>query len=76
MFAGGKPYIYYAGAFLIYAQEQKAFVVVDPPVGATVDYLPDTAKKVQKGDSVVYEYAGTSYRPLYRGTALVYAVAG
>jgi hypothetical protein len=41
-----------------------------------VDYLPDAAKKLQAKGSVHYEYAGTQYKPFYRGTTLVYTVAG
>lgn len=76
VFAGGKPYTYYAGTFFVYDGTQKAYVVVQPPLGATVDYLPESAAKVQWSGSVHYQYAGTHYKPFYRGSSVVYTVAG
>lgn len=75
-FAGGKPFAYYAGTFYAYDAEMKGYAVVAPPVGATVDYLPDTAAKVQWNGAAHYSYAGTYYKPFYRGSSLVYTVAG
>lgn len=76
VFAGGKPYTYYAGTFFVYDGTQKGYVVVQPPLGATVDYLPEAAAKVQWSGSVHYRYAGTHYKPFYRGSSVVYTVAG
>jgi hypothetical protein len=76
VFAGGKPHIYYFGAFYVYDGASRAYVVVAPPAGAMVDYLPDTAKKVEWKGGTYYEYAGTRYKPYYRGSSLAFEVAG
>lgn len=76
VFAEKKPYTYYVGTFYVYDAAQKAYVVVAPPAGATVNYIPEAAKKTQKSEGVRYEYAGTSYKPVYRGSSVVYTVAG
>jgi len=76
VFSAGKPYIYYYGTFYLYDGAQRAYVVVAPPAGALVDYLPDTARKVEWQGATHYAYAGTYYKPYYRGSQLVFAVAG
>lgn len=76
VFGGGKPYSYYAGTFYAYDSTRKGYAVVQPPMGATVDYLPKTASKVDWNGSTHYEYAGTHYKPYYRGSSVVYTVAG
>jgi hypothetical protein len=76
VFGGGKPYSYYAGTFYAYDSATKGYAVVQPPMGATVDYLPETAAKVEWKGSTHYEYGGTHYKPYYRGSSVVYTVAG
>ena len=76
VFAAGKPYIYYYGTFYLYDGADRAYVVVAPPAGALIDYLPDTAKKVEWKGATHYAYAGTYYKPYYRGSSLVFEVAG
>lgn len=76
VFGGGKPYSYYAGTFYAYDAAAKGYAVVQPPMGATVDYLPQSASKVEWNGSTHYEYAGTHYKPYYRGSSVVYTVAG
>lgn len=76
VFAGGKPFIYYFGTFYVYDGAQRAYVVTAPPAGAKVDYLPDTAKKVEWQGAAHFQYAGTYYKPWYQGSKLVFEVAG
>lgn len=76
VFAGGKPHIYYFGTFYVYDGGMKAYVVVAPPAGAMVDYLPDTATKIDWQGAAHYRYADTYYKPVYRGSSLAFIVAG
>ncbi|MFA6957277.1 MAG: DUF6515 family protein [Thermoanaerobaculia bacterium] len=76
VFGDNKPHTYYAGTFYVYDAASKGYAVVQPPVGATVDYLPASAAKGEWKGSTHYEYAGTHYKPYYRGSSVVYTVAG
>jgi hypothetical protein len=76
VFGNNKPHTYYAGTFYVYDAATKGYAVVQPPVGATVDYLPQSATKGEWNGSTHYEYAGTHYKPYYRGSSVVYTVAG
>jgi hypothetical protein len=76
VFGNNKPHTYYAGTFYVYDAATKGYAVVQPPVGATVDYLPESAAKGDWNGSTHYTYAGTHYKPYYRGSSVVYTVAG
>ncbi|MCA9778281.1 MAG: hypothetical protein KC800_16255 [Candidatus Eremiobacteraeota bacterium] len=68
---GATPYYYYGGDF--YTSDNDGYVVVQPPVGATVQTLPPGATLVE-GQSDLYVYNGVYYRSVYQGGGVAYIV--
>jgi len=50
------------------------YQVVKPPLGATVNQLPEGATETTVDGNKVYVYEGTYYRPFYSGSTVVYQV--
>ncbi len=50
------------------------FEIVAPPLGATVDSLPDGATSETVKGTAYFVYASTYYRPFYSGSDVVYMV--
>jgi len=50
------------------------YEVVAPPVGATVDSLPDGASQKSVDGSAYFVYSETFYKPFYSGSDVVYMV--
>lgn len=70
-------YYYFYGTFYVYDASACEYVVVAPPVGLTVNKLPDYAKKVVVDgqsyyivDNVVYKAVGTDGKDKYEVTNL------
>ena len=51
-----------------------SYKVIKPPVGATVDALPDDAKKETVDGNDYYEYADTYYQVFQSGSQVIYRV--
>ena len=71
------PYYYYYGTFYVYDASASEYVVVVPPVGLTLNNLPDYAKKVVVDgnsyyivDNVVYKAVWTEGKCRYEVTKL------
>ncbi|AGY59339.1 DUF6515 family protein [Gloeobacter kilaueensis] len=69
---GSTRYVYSDGVFLQPVGGQ--YIVVRPPLGAVVDYLPDGCLTTQQGGIVLYDCSGVLYQPYYEADALVYRV--
>jgi hypothetical protein len=52
------------------------FVVVAPPIGATVSVLPEGTVKKEVDGRKYFEYAGTWYKAYYSGDTVIYMVVG
>jgi hypothetical protein len=57
-----------------YQQQGADYVVVNPPVGATVTVLPNGATQTTINGAVCYQAAGVYYRPAMQNGATVYTV--
>jgi hypothetical protein len=55
-------------------QDDSNYEVVVPPVGATVPYLPDEAKKETVGDKKYFVFDGTYYRPFASDGETIYMI--
>ena len=61
MQVGYNTYYYYAGTFYVQDTDQQHYVVVQGPVGAVVQYLPDGYKQEELNDVQYYVYDGIFY---------------
>jgi hypothetical protein len=68
VYVGSTSYIYSDGIYMQPSGSQ--YVVVAPPVGAIVNYLPDGC--TMSGN--YYNCSGIYYQPVYQGSTLVYQV--
>lgn len=67
---------YYSGG-LFYQYDNDQYTVVEPPVGAAVNSLPDDAQSIVINGEQYYEYKGVYYQPVTRDDgSVVYQVAG
>ncbi len=72
---GGYPY-YYSNGFY-YQQQNNQYTVVEPPVGAEVNALPDNAEAITIDGVQYYESNGVYYLPVTKDNGrMVYRVAG
>lgn len=72
VYVGSTHYIYSDG---IYMQPTgTTYVVIKPPIGAEVTYLPDGCKTTPVGDTLFYTCSGIVYEPSYRQGVTVYRV--
>ena len=71
MAVAGTNYYSYGGAYYT-TDPTGAYVVVAPPVGASIDVLPAGAVEIVPG---VYECNGVKYRPSYDDGHVVYVVS-
>jgi len=59
-----------------YIKTDKGYEVVQAPVGATVNNIPESAEQVQVGDTYNYYYGGAYYDKSAEGYTVVPATAG
>lgn len=60
----GRPYFYYQGVYYVNVEGEETYEVVDPPVDAVVDHLPDdNMNEVQIEGETLYEVDGSLYKP-------------
>jgi hypothetical protein len=51
-----------------------AYEVIEPPIGATVPYLPEEASEQSIGGKTYYVYDGTYYKPFVSNGETIYMV--
>lgn len=72
VYVGSTSYIYSDG---IYMQPSGSeYVVVAPPTGAIVTYLPDGCTQTQTAGGSYYNCSGVYYQPFYQNGSTVYKV--
>ena len=71
---GEVSYCYHFGTFYLWDPDADGYKVVAPPVGAVVGYLPDGQEVRYVAGTKYHVYASIWYRPVMRGTTLVYQV--
>ena len=72
VYVGSTNYIYSDGVFL--QPSGSSYVVVNPPVGAVVTYLPEGCTKIQTNNIVYYNCSDIYYQPFYQNGNTVYKV--
>lgn len=72
VYVGGNPYLYSDGVYL--TQQGSSYIVVAPPVGAVVSYLPEGCQAFTQDGSQYFDCSGVIYQPYYDGGALAYMV--
>jgi hypothetical protein len=71
------PYQYFYSDGYYYQQYNNQYTVVEPPVGAEIDRLPEGAESIVIDGQQYYELNGVYYLPVTRPNgALVYRIAG
>ena len=68
-------YCYFQGAFFIYDESAEQYVVVEPPAGTSVTYLPPGYEEVTVAGTEYMKLGGTYYRPYYEGDEVTYVVS-
>ena len=72
VYVGSTNYIYSDGVFL--EPSGSSYVVVNPPVGAVVTYLPEGCTKIQTNNIMYYNCSDIYYQPFYQNGNTVYKV--
>jgi hypothetical protein len=72
VYAGDDQYFDCGGAF--YSSADAGFQVVQPPVGATVDSLPQGAEQKVVNGTTYYLFGAAYYQPFYSGSSVIYQV--
>ena len=69
--AGGTPYYYSNGAYLVQQQGHAGYTLVPPPPGAVVAYLPSSCTPVYRGQETFYDCGGAFYQSVSGGYQVV-----
>ena len=72
VYVGSTTYIYSDGVFL--QPSGSSYVVVRPPVGAIVTYLPEGCTILQISNATYYNCSDIYYQPFYQNGSTVYKV--
>ncbi len=72
VYVGSTTYIYSDGVFL--QPSGSSYVIVKPPVGVVVTYLPEGCKTVQINNATYYNCSDIYYQPFYQNGSTVYKV--
>ncbi|MGK7936264.1 MAG: DUF6515 family protein [Xenococcaceae cyanobacterium] len=72
VYVGSTTYIYSDGIFL--QPSGSSYIVVKPPVGAVVTYLPEGCEMVKINNVNYYNCSNIYYQPVYRNGNTVYKV--
>ena len=72
VYVSSTPYIYSDGIFL--QPSGSSYIVVKPPVGAVVTYLPEGCTKIQTNNIMYYDCSDIYYQPFYQNGNTVYKV--
>jgi hypothetical protein len=73
VFLGTTPYLFSDGVFLQPTAEQQ-FVVVAPPVGIAVPYLPDGCEPFTFEGSQFFDCSGVYYQPVVQNGEVIFVV--
>lgn len=71
---GEFTYCYHYGSYYQWQADSNKYMVVAPPVGAVVTYLPATQEVRYYEGTKYHFFSNVYYRPIYRGSDLVYQV--
>ena len=72
VYIGSTTYIYSDGVFL--QPSGSSYVVIKPPVGAVVTYLPEGCTTTQINNALYYDCSDIYYQPFYQNGSTVYKV--
>lgn len=72
IYVGGNPYLYSDGVY--FTQQGSSYIVVAPPVGAVVSYLPEGCQAFTQDGSQYFSCSGVVYQPFYDNGNLAYTV--
>ncbi|MCL4245704.1 MAG: hypothetical protein KJ002_11325, partial [Candidatus Dadabacteria bacterium] len=70
--SGETAYYDCGGAY--YSSVSQGYQVVSPPIGATVNTLPNGAVSETIGGTTYYSYGGAYYQPYYSGGSVIYRI--
>ena len=72
VYVGSTTYIYSDGVYL--QPSGGSYVVVNPPVGVVVSYLPEGCTQIQTNNLSYFDCGGIYYQPFYQNSKTVYKV--
>lgn len=72
VYVGDTGYIYSEGVF--FESSGDSYVVIAPPVGAVVTYLPEGCTTIETDDGLYYNCSDIYYQPFYQNGTTVYQV--
>lgn len=72
IYVSGTPYLYSDGVYL--SPQGSSYIVVAPPVGAVVSYLPDGCQALNQNGSQYFSCSGVVYQPFYQNGSVAYRV--
>ena len=72
VYVGSTTYIYSDGVYL--QPRGGSYVVVNPPVGVVVSYLPEGCTLTQINNISYYDCGGIYYQPFYQNSTTVYKI--
>jgi hypothetical protein len=67
-------YCFFQGAFFAYDEVNDQYIVVDPPAGTIVPYLPEGYEEKTIDGTKYLKLGNVYYRPYYEGDEVVYVV--
>ncbi len=71
---GSQTYSFFGGAFYRWDSDRDAYVVVEPPEGAEVPFIPEGYTVADHDGVLYYVYGDVYYRPVLREGVTVYVV--
>jgi hypothetical protein len=72
VYVGGVPYMYSDGVYL--SPQSGSYVVVAPPNGAVVSYLPSGCQALNQNGGQYFSCSGVVYQPFYQNGNVAYQV--
>jgi hypothetical protein len=72
VYVGSTPYMYSDGVYM--QPSGSSYIIVAPPAGAVVDYLPDGCEIKQINTTTYYNCSNVYYQPFYQNGSTVYKV--
>ncbi len=72
VYYGDTSYLYSDGVYL--QPQDNSYVIVSPPVGAIVNYLPDGCSAIVDNNVQYFDCSGVIYQPYYQSGNVVYQV--
>ncbi|MBF2097616.1 MAG: hypothetical protein IGQ88_04480 [Gloeomargaritaceae cyanobacterium C42_A2020_066] len=72
VFVGSTRFIYSDGIFL--QPQGNSYIVVVPPIGATVSYLPEGCNPITQDGDQYFDCSGIIYQPYFQDGEIVFQV--